>query len=66
MKVKDINSVNITYSDGPSLGYEEEYSKLIPIIMYDTFNTSWFLAKSQSWIDRPAGRLSGAVHQYLP
>ena len=40
MKVKDINSVNTTYSDGPSLGYDGKYSKLIPIIIDDTFDTS--------------------------
>ena len=39
MKVKDINSVNTNYFDGPSLGYKEQCSKLIPIIMYDTFDT---------------------------
>ena len=33
MQVKDINSV------GPRLGYEEQYSKQILIIMYNTFDT---------------------------
>ena len=56
MKVKDINSVNTTILPG---------RELISIIMYDTFDTSLFSAKSQFLIGGLAGHQSGAVHQYL-
>ena len=39
MKVKHLNSVNTTYSEGPSLGYKEQYPKLIPKIMDNAFDT---------------------------
>ena len=47
-EIKDINSVNTNYSDWPSLGYKEQYSKLIPIMMYNTFDTSLFFLQSFS------------------